>query len=213
MRESRRSSPPPCMREGPRIFFKEESLPTTCPTCWQIKVSNTIANTNRNTNTPLCMRKGPRASPHLHGGGVASFNHSTCWSQVLANNKNKASTLFRNDPLYEIKTVHIPGSLWKKYHMSHLQTNKDRTTITSKRYKMPSSCQLPEEMKLLKNSRRPFHLLQGFAKAPAGWDPLSAGGSYPVFPSGAPIRSVASGQFSLLLLFGHFNFLFPCPST
>ena len=55
---------------------------------------HTIANTNRNTNTPLCMRKGPRASPHLHGGGVASFSLSTCWSQVLANDKNKASTLF-----------------------------------------------------------------------------------------------------------------------
>ena len=37
--------------------------------------------------------------------------------------------------------------------------------------------------------------------------------SAPVFPSGVLIGSVASGLFSLLQLFGHFNFLFPCPSS
>ena len=67
VRANERVSQEPCTREGPRA----SSLPTTCPTRWQIKVPNTVANTNTR------MRKGPRASPHLHGGGVASYDLSS----------------------------------------------------------------------------------------------------------------------------------------
>ena len=92
---------------------------------------------------------------------------------------------------------------------------------------MPSNCQLPEEIQNSSKTQQgqftcckglPEHLLDLYLQvAPTTlcfllelWTVYI---SAPVFPSGVPIGSVASGLSSLLLLFGHFNFLFPCPSS
>ena len=64
----------------------------------------------------------------------------------------------------------------------------------------------------IKKTTRPVHLLQRFA--PAGVRTPFCRCLLPLFPSGLLVGSVASGQPpTLLLLFGHFNFLFPWRST
>ena len=61
------------------------------------------------------MRKGPRASPHLHGGGAASYDLSTFWSQVWPIKAKPAQTLLyenKNGAHLSIFVKAVPPTQW-----------------------------------------------------------------------------------------------------